>query len=186
MRKEGFKTLGQLTLLVLVLAACNQAAANCPCSSGGSASYNFLGDPAVDVNMNSYPDSVQANAQHCSVEVPLPTPENAAQSMLNLDLGRRGKIDVLLSPKDGKHVGQGNLTSQGNLTGENKAEQLEATALLEGNKLSLDIRTQSGDLYSFKLAKEGKAVMGDYVLSQPDGKSQKGIADGKWESLGSR
>jgi hypothetical protein len=185
MKKEGYKTLWLLTLLILVLAACNQAAAKCPCSSGGSASYNFLGDPAVDVNMNSYPDSVQANAQHCSVEVLLPTPENAAQSMLNLDLGRRGKIEVLLSPKDGKHVGQGNLTSLGNLTGENKAEQLQATALLEGNKLSLDVRTQSGDLYSFELAKEGKAVMGDYVLSQPDGKTQKGIADGKWERLGS-
>jgi hypothetical protein len=184
MRKEGFKTLGQFTLLVLVLAACNQAAANCPCSSGGSASYNFLGDPAVDVNMDGHADIVQANAQHCSVEVLVPTPENAAQSMLNLDLGRCGKIEVQLSPKDGKHVGQGNLTGLGNLTGENKAEQLEATALLEGNKLSLDVRTQSGDLYSFKLAKEGKAVMGDYVLSRPDGKSQKGIADGKWESLG--
>jgi len=180
MRKEGFKTLGQLALLVLVLAACNQAAANCPCSSGGSASYNFLGDPAVDVDMDSYADFVQANAQHCSVEVP--APEIAAQSMLTLDLGRRGIIDVLLSPKDGKHIGQGNLTGLGNLTQENKAEQLEATALLEGNKLSLDVRTQSGDLYSFKLAKEGKAVMGDYVLSQPDGKSQKGIANGKWES----
>jgi hypothetical protein len=59
MRKEGFKTLGQLTLLVLILAACNQAAANCPCSSGGSASYNFLGDPAVDVNMDGY-------ARYCS------------------------------------------------------------------------------------------------------------------------
>ncbi|MCX6675901.1 MAG: hypothetical protein NTW84_05740, partial [Methanothrix sp.] len=136
----------------------------------------------VDVNMDSYADFVQANAQHCTVEVQVPTPENAAQSMLNLDLGRRGKIDVLLSPKDGKHIGQGNLTGLGNLTGENKAEQLEATASLEGSKLSLDIRTQSGDLYSFKLAKEGKAVMGDYVLSEPDGKSQKGIANGKWES----
>ena len=185
MSKDGFKTLGLITLLVFILAACNQAEAKCPCSSGGSASYNFLGDPAVDVNMDSYLDSVQANAQHCSVEVPLPAPENAAQSMLILDLGRRGKIEVLLSPKDGKHVGQGNLTGPGNLTQEDKAEQLEATALLEGNKLSLDVRTQRGDLYSFKLAKEGKAVMGDYVLSQPDGKSQKGIADGKWESLGS-
>jgi hypothetical protein len=127
MKKEGYKTLGLLTLLVLVLAACNQAAAKCPCSSGGSASYNFLGDPAVDVDMDSYADFVQANAQHCSVDVLVPTPENAAQSALTLDLGRRGKIEVRLSPKDGTHIGQGNLTGLGNLTQEDKAEQLEAT-----------------------------------------------------------
>jgi hypothetical protein len=130
------------------------------------------------VDMDGYADFVHENVQHCPVEVP--SPENASKSALTLDLGRRGQIEILLSPKAATNPGQRNLIGQGNLTIENKTEMLEVTASLEGSKLSLDIRTLSGDLYSFNLAKEGKAVMGDYILSEADGRIQKGIADGKW------
>ena len=163
---------GKIALLILFLAAGFPAAAKCPCASGGGASYNFLGDPAVSVDMDNYDEFTRTNVPQSSVDTnPV---ETAAQSKLTLDLQDKSHIEITL------HKESGDLTGQGNMTEENRTEPVEATAILQGSKLAMDMKTGAGILYRFDLAKEGSTVLGDYRRIDPDGKNLSGIADGRW------
>ena len=57
----GSKTKGLIAILILIMAAASPAAATCACSSGGGASYNFLGDSAMNINMGGYEEFARDN-----------------------------------------------------------------------------------------------------------------------------
>jgi len=158
-----------------MLLACSPAAAKCACS-GGSASYNFLGDSAVDINMDSYDEFMRNNAPQSSVRTfdQTSTAETAPESELSLDLADHSHVDLMLKNDQGAYSGQGNMTHI------NETEQVKATGKLMGQKLSLNLVTSSGASFLFNLAKEGSTVLGDYREEKPLGENLTGIANGKW------
>ena len=159
--------------MILVLAVGSPAAAKC-CSLGGwGASYNFLGDSAVDINMDSYDEFVRENVPASVVAVP--DVKKAATSRMRLNLSDNSRIYLLLTQTEGSIRGQGNVT-RGNVTG-----PVEAVGMLQANKLSLDVTAFRGEVYKFSLATEGSTVLGDYILAMPDGERLNGTAEGKWE-----
>lgn len=165
---------GLIAILILITAAGSPAAATCACSSGGGgASYNFLGDSSVDINMDGYDEFVRDNAPANSVAIP--NVQTAAQSRLSLNLNDKSSIYLVLSKN------QGSLSGQGNMSAANGTETVEAAGTLEGNKLSLDVIASGGELYKFNLASEGSTVMGDFSETLPNGENLTGLAEGKWE-----
>lgn len=165
---------GLIAILILIAAAGSPAAATCACSSGGGASYNFLGDSAVDINMNGYDEFVRDNVPASSVVVP--NVQTAAQSRMNLNLNDKSSIYLVLSKT------QGNISGEGSMKGINGTETANAVGTLQGNTLSLDVTTSSGELYKFNLASEGSTVIGDFSETLPNGERLKGLAEGKWRS----
>ena len=155
-----------------MLAAGSPAAAKC-CSLGGGASYNFLGDSAVDNSMDDYDEFVSENVPARVVAVP--DVKKAGTSRIRLNLLDNRRIYLLLTQAEGSISGQGNVT-QGNVTG-----PVEAVGMLQANKLSLDVTASGGEVYKFSLATEGSTVLGDYSLAMPDGERLNGTTEGKWE-----
>ena len=158
-------------MLVILLAVSSPVAAKC-CSLGGGASYDFLGDPAMDIGMNSYD-------QFLSEEYPVSAVaatdvKEAAKSQIRLNLSNNSSIYLLLTSSGGSLLGKGNVTS-GNVT-----RPAEAVGQLLGNKLSLDVTALSGEIYKMSLATEGSSLLGDYSLTMPDGERQNATAEGKW------
>lgn len=158
--------------MILIIVAGSPAAAKC-CSLGGGGSYNFLGDPAVDIDMDSYDEFVRENVPAGLAAVP--DVRTAATSQLRLNLNDSSRIYLILSQAEGSISGQGNVT-QGNDTG-----PIKAVGKFQANKLSLDVTASGGEFYKFSLATEGSTVLGEYRLAIPDGKRINGTADGKWE-----
>ena len=161
-----------IAILVLFMVASSPAAAKC-CSLGGGASYNFLGDPAVDIGMDSYDEFVRENAPTSAVAAP--DVKKAATSRMRLNMSDNSRIYLLLTQTEGSIFGQGNVT-RGNVTG-----PVEAVGMLQANKLSLDVTAFGGEVYKFSLATEGSTVLGDYSLALPDGERLNGTAEGEWE-----
>ncbi|MFZ2471471.1 MAG: hypothetical protein WAW52_05950 [Methanothrix sp.] len=161
-----------IALSIIVLAVVSPAAAKC-CSLGGGASYNFLGDSAVDISLDSYDEVVRDSVPPSIVAVP--DVKKAASSRMQLNLLDNSSIYLLLTQTDGSISGQGNET-QGNVT-----EPVEVVGMLQANKLSLDVTAFGGKVYKFNLAAEGSTVLGDYSLAMIDGERRNGTAEGKWE-----
>jgi hypothetical protein len=157
--------------LILFIVAGSPAAAKCCSLGGGGASYNFLGDSAVDISMDSYDEFVRENIPAAAA---VPDVKTAATSRLSLNLLDNRSIYLLLSQAEGRISGQGNVT-QGNVTG-----PAEAVGMLQANKLSLDVTAPGKEVYKFSLAAEGSSVLGDYSLALPDGEKLTGTAEGKW------
>ncbi len=164
-------TRGMIALLIIVLAFGSPAAAKC-CSLGGGASYNFLGDSAVDINMDENNEVVRESALAGVAAVS--DVKKAATSRISLTLSDNSRIDLLLTQADGGIVGKGNLTR------ENVSGPAEALGIIQANKLSLDVTAFGEDVYKFSLASEGSTVLGDYSLAMPYGERQNGTAEGKW------
>jgi hypothetical protein len=161
-----------IALLIIVLAVGSPAAAKC-CSLGGGASYNFLGDSAVDISMDSYDEFARETVPTNVVAVP--DVKKAATSQISLNLLDNSRINLLLTQTEGRIFGQGNVT-RGNVT-----RPVEAEGKLQANKLSLDVTAIGGEVYKFSLAAEGSTVLGDYNMASPDGERRNGTAEGKWE-----
>ncbi len=158
--------------MIIVLAVGHPAAAKC-CSLGGGASYDFLGDPAMDIGMDSYD---QFLSEEPAVRVAaVPDLREAATSHILLNLSNNSSIYLLLTLAGGSFLGKENVTSG------NVARQAEAVGRLQGNKLTLDATALGGEVYKFGLAAEGSTVMGDCDLQMPDGKRQNATVEGKWE-----
>jgi hypothetical protein len=174
---EGSKTKGLIAVLALMLLACSPGAAKCACSGGsGGASYNFLGDSAVDINMDSYDEFARSYTPQSSIQTSLQTTavETAEVSKLSLDLADSSHVDIALKNVQGEYSGDGSITRA------DGAEQVTATGKLAGQKLSLNLVTLSGASYKFNLAREGSTVLGDYNEADSLGKNLTGIANGKW------
>lgn len=165
----------QIAIFIIFLAACSPVAARCACGSlAGGASYNYLGDPAIDIGMDSYDEFLRDNAPSASLVVH-PDVKMAAQSRMSLNLNDTTHMDLILSSVSGGFSGRGNKTQA------NETEKVEAVGSLQGNRLSLNVSAKSGVVYRFMLAKEGSIVLGDYSQTKPDGEELSGVADGKWD-----
>ena len=171
--RELFLTSGGTALLVILLAVSSPTAAKC-CSLGGGASYDFLGDPAMDIGMNSY-DQFLSEESPVSVAA-VPDAKEAATSRIRLNLSNNSSIYLLLTMAEGSILGKGNVTT-GNVTG-----PAEAVGRLIANRLSLDVTALGGEVYKISLAAEGSTVLGDYSLAMPDGERLNATAEGKWET----
>ncbi len=95
-----------------MLAAGPNAAAKCACSLGG-ASYNFLGDPTMDVNMDGYDEFARESVPTSSIaalgNTVLPDVKMAAQSRLNLNLKDKSSIYLVLSKTQEGFSGDGSM-----------------------------------------------------------------------------
>ncbi len=171
-KDEGFRTRGQIAIFILFLAACSPAAAKCGGGSSGGASYDFMGDSAFDMNMDSYDEFVKDNIQKSSIGL---SATKNAKSRLGLDLSDESRIDLIISQAGG------DLSGQGNMTRDNRTEQVKATGLLQGSRLSLDVVTLSDVLFKFELVDQGNMLQGDYSEIDSDGRQIQGFADGRWE-----
>jgi len=140
---------------------------------GGGGSYNFLGDSAVDIDMDSYDEFVRENAPVSSVAIA--DVKTAATSRIHLNLKDYGSIYLQLSQAEGRLSGRGNLTQS------KETWPVEAVGMLQENRLSLDVTASGGELYKFSLAAGGSTVLGDYSETMPNGKRINGTAEGKWE-----
>lgn len=169
--RELFLTRGVTALLVILLAVSSPTTAKC-CSLGGGASYDFLGDPAMDIGMNSY-DQFLSEEYPVSVAAATDVKESA-KSQIRLNLSNNSSIYLHLTLAGGSLLGKGNVTS-GNITG-----PAEAVGQLLENILSLDVTALSGEIYKMSLAAEGSSILGDYSLTMPDGERQNATAEGKW------
>jgi len=139
---------------------------------GGGGSYNFLGDPAVDISMDSYDEFIRENAPVSSVAIA--DVKRTATSRIHLNLKDNDSIYLQLIQADGSISGRGNLTQS------KETWPVEAVGMLQENRLSLDVTASGGELYKFSLAREGSAVIGDYSEILPDGRRINGTAEGKW------
>lgn len=186
LRTGESRTKALIAILILMLAAGSHAAATCACSLGGGASYNFLGDSAVDINMDGYEEFARENVPTSSIAVPssavIPDVKTAAQSRLSLDL----KDNLNLKDKSSIYLVLSKtyegISGDGSMTAANGTETVNAAGALQGNKLSLDVTTGGGELYKFNLASEGSTVIGDFIETLPDGETSAGLATGKWRS----
>ena len=165
---------GLIAILILITAAASPAAATCACSSGGGASYNFLGDSAMNIDMGGHEEFARDNVPMSSIAIP--DVKTAALSRLSLNLRDKRSIYLILS------MIQGNISGEGSMTGFNGTETADAVGTLQGNTLSLNVTTSGGELYKFDLASEGNTVMGDFIETLPNGERRNGLAEGKWRS----
>jgi len=163
-----------IAILILITAANAPAAATCACSSGGGASYNFLGDSAMNINMDGYDEFIRDNVQSSSVAVP--NVQTASHSRLTLNLNDKSRIYLILSKN------QGNISGEGSMTGVNGTQTAGAVGTLQGNTLSRDVTASGGEHYKFKLAREGSTEMGDFNAILSNGERLNGLAEGKWRS----
>ncbi len=156
-----------LSLVIISTITCS-GQAKCSCT------YNFLGDPAIDINNENYDEFAQPNEDEGSIASSSQVQEDRA--ILLLDMQDKSKISILLRNNRGDLEGQGNWTRQ------NDTEKFQAKGSLNGNRLVLDLELQNGESYQFDLAKEGDTVLGDFRLITASTKKILGIAEGKWDT----
>lgn len=128
----------------------------------------------MDMDMDGYDEFVRENAKASTISVPDPAVLGAAESRVLLGLDDSSQVDLLLKRADRDFAGQGNITTS------NETSSVRATGSLQGERLSLDVMTSKGVLYSFKLAWEGSTLLGEYKRTMTNGENLTGIADGKW------
>jgi hypothetical protein len=165
-----------LLLLVLALLAPQVHATSCACRSG-SASYDFLADPAVDIDMPT-PEEFLSGVQEDSSQpysefLKDDLEENtSSKSKLSIDLDPDGHVDLLLSKSGGE------LSGSGNMVKENTTSEISARGSLENGLLKLDLVTLSGDLYKLDLSGKEPHLAGNYIAFSSDGKTWTGNATG--------
>jgi hypothetical protein len=163
-----------MTAAILLLVAGSTAAAKC-CSAGGrgGASYDFLGDSSMDINMDSYEQFLRDDVAESSVTA-LQTANAVSDSKnrLELNLSDSSHIDLHLSgAKD-------SLTGTGNLTGTSATVPVEALGQLLEKALTLNVTDIDGDIYRFNLEREDNSVSGYFSLIKPDKTHRNGTAEG--------
>ena len=161
-------------LIMLAIAVCTPAAGRC-CSLGGCGSYDFLGDSDMSINMDSYDEFLRDNVRESTVSADATSEAIiGTASMMSLNLSDIDRIDLRLSADGAQIKGAGNLTQA------NETRPIEAAGRLVKNMLNLNVTDSRGNAYSFGLAAEGSTVLGDYNLTEPDGRKTNGTVEGTW------
>jgi hypothetical protein len=149
------------------------AAAKCCSLGGGGASYNYLGDPSMD--MDSFDEFLRGND-------PLPgsvfrsDARTAKESRIKLNLNDGSHVDISLSKKgDQGYTGSGNITKDGSM------KPISASANIEKAGLLLKVSLEGGSVYTFNLAVDNASVNGPYSQISPGRESLTGTAVGTWE-----
>ena len=183
----------RMTLLMLLTAMLasfgSPAQAKCCSLGGGAASYNYLGDSAVEISMDSYDEFLREYGEE-SISTGGSTQAGRSRMIaISLSGGNDSRenasIELELLTKDGYISGMGNLTSS--RTGQT-VQAVQAEGWLQDGKLNLNVTASSGDIYALSLADEGSSSLVGY-FSRSDGASgaampektfNSGTARGRW------
>lgn len=158
-----------LTFVLLALA--NGSAASDCCSVGGTAS-NFLGDSAMNIDMQGHDEFLKQSLVSSSLSVQ--NSPGGSKSRMSLNLNDTRSVYLILSRTGA------NLTGEGSMKGFNGTETLLAVGSLSGNAVSLNINASSGGMLEFRLAAEGSLVAGEFSETLADGRIVQGEATGRW------
>lgn len=173
-------------LLLLILSAASPAAARCCSIGGGGASYDFLGDSAMSLDMDSYDEFLRdygGVSEQAGREKSAAPANESGQSRLTIRLNdsiENAKIDLLLSS------GEEGISGAGNMTSSRGSEAVSAQGSMQGRNLTLNVTSPSGYRYAFSLAGEGSEsrLLGRFTRcsqSEPEQAGLNGTAWGNWE-----
>jgi hypothetical protein len=167
-----------LAAIVLVCAS-HSSRGGCGCSSGGGASYNYLGDRAFDITIPDFNEFLRSSLgpSKAGVISSAGREERAARSVgagsnLSLDLDSGMHAEVSIFPAGEEIFGCGKITS-GNAT-----EAAGAYGSLVSSQLRLDLVTQGGKLFRLEMAERGRSLSGNYTELGPKGEVRSGRAEG--------
>ncbi|HOV81687.1 MAG TPA: hypothetical protein PLQ01_03290 [Methanothrix sp.] len=166
-----------IAVAALILSAGSPAAGRC-CSLGGGASYDFLGDPAMSMDMSSYDEFLRDYGKD-SVSAGDEAQPRRLIIHLN-DSAENASFDLRLSAK-----GSG-LSGAGNMTSSQGGEPVSADGRLVGGNLTLNVTAYSGGIFTLELAgAEGNGgLIGSFVRRSravPGQIGLMGTAEGRWE-----
>jgi hypothetical protein len=174
-------------MLVLMPIFCTLCDGACSCRSGGGfPAYDFLSDPAINIDMSNYDEIAGDNLGYQQRDMSDSTVSGrdkeandaAANSWsigsLSLELDGNSHVSLKFLPSSDEIFGKGNLTLG------NKTNLLGAFGKLSGDRLVLDMVLLSGNLYRLDLARFGSSISGNYERISSDGHSQSGTATGNW------
>jgi len=166
-----------IAVAALILSAGSAAARRC-CSLGGGASYDFLGDPAMSMDMSSYDeflrdygkDSVSAGDEAQPRRLIIHLNDSAENAIFDLRLSAKGS----------------GLAGAGNMTSSQGGEPVSADGRLVGGNLTLNVTAYSGGIFTLELAgAEGNGgLIGSFVRRSgavPGQIGLMGTAEGRWE-----
>ena len=158
-----------LTFVLLALA--NGSAASDCCSGGGTAS-NFLGDSAMNIDMQGHDEFLKQSLVSSSLSVQ--NSPGGSKSRMSLNLNDTRSVYLILTRE------RENLTGEGSMKGFNGTETLLAAGTVSGKAVSLDINSSSERMFEFSLEAEGSSVAGEFNETLADGSFVQGKAIGKW------
>ncbi len=175
------QTLLLFAALVILASSPLAHAASCSCGSG-SASYDFLADPAVNIDMPT-PDEFLNSAKD-EIAAPYaeflrddPEENSTGNSKLSIDMDPDVKANLLLS-RSGDEI-----TGSGSMVRNNVTSEISARGSLDKGLMKLDLVTISGDLYKLELEEEETHLAGKYVAFSSDGKTWTGDAEASEEDI---
>lgn len=164
-----------ILLLAVMFAALAPAAGRC-CSLGGGASYDYLGDSAMSIEMESSDEFLRDNvAQSTLIVEPDWNQKEKETRRLRLNLSDNGSIELLVSAAEGSIAGRGDLTRN------NEILALGAEGMLQQSMLRLNATAPGGEVYRFDLVMSGSIVLGNFSRTMPDGRKASGTAEGWWK-----
>lgn len=164
------RMIAALTFVFLALANGSAAAAGC-CSVGGTSS-NFLGDSAMNIDMQGHNEFLKQSLVSSSLSVQnLP---GGSKSRMSLNLNDTRSVYLILNRTGA------NLTGEGSMKGFNGTETLLAVGSVNGNAVSLNINSSRGGMLELSLAAEGSSVAGNFSETLADGRIVQGEARGRW------
>lgn len=159
-----------LALVLLALANGPAAAAGC-CSVGGTSS-NFLGDSAMNIDMQGHDEFLKQSLVSSSLSAQnLP---GGSKSRMSLNLNDTRSVYLILTRE------RENLTGEGSMKGFNGTETLLAAGTVSGKGVSLNTNSSSGRTFEFRLEVEGSSIAGEFNETIADGRIVQGEAEGRW------
>ena len=164
------RMIAALTFVFLALANGSAAAAGC-CSVGGTSS-NFLGDSAMNIDMQGHDEFLKQSLVSSSLSVQ--NSPGGSKSRMSLNLNDTRSVYLILTRE------RENLTGEGSMKGFNGTETLLAAGTVSGKAVSLDINSSSERMFEFSLEAEGSSVAGEFNETLADGSFVQGKAIGKW------
>ncbi len=183
-----------IAVISLVLLGTHPSAATCSCSSGGSSSYNFLGDSSFDIDMTSFDEfSRDVYEEIGSRNSASPNRASSADALNNrdedgemnltarinrsinisLDLNESSHVEFVLFPREIGLFGSGDMVRKGGAS-----EKLGAVGTTEESRLIIESVSTGGALYRFDLLESGESVIGDYIKVMENGSTKVGTAIG--------
>lgn len=182
----------RLMLLTALLMSCGSPAQSKCCSlGGGGASYNYLGDSAVDISMDSYDEFLREYGEESISTVGAAEADGSRMIAISLSDGNDSRenasLELELSEKDGAISGMGNLTSS--RSGQTvQAEPVQVEGWLQGGKLNLNVTAPSGEIYVIRLTEDGSSSFAGYFsrsagasgADMPENMFNSNTARGRW------
>ncbi len=193
----NFAIITAAALMLMLLFAGSPAEARCCSVGGGGASYNYLGDSAMNMDMDSYDEflheygesekspSAEASAEKdiaaSSDETDVAASGNDKLRRLIISLNDSNEntsFDLLLAS------GEDGLSGEGNMTDSEGTRAVQAEGRQNGGILFLNVTASLEEICTLLLAEEESSLHGSFSMAgqnQSDKINLTGAAQGKWE-----